>query len=633
MNVELKHIETTNCIALKTHDWYIEYKVKPLIDVCQYVHVIRIVNGDEETERNMQKLQQELQHEEEVRTEIKLQEERKVQYNLLHQRSNVVRVESNMTPLLNIKGLINRIDYGLEQYYRECNRKHYKFQGSGKFIAFTERYGLSDDDVYGALINDGVFTYSWKEKHNLVEFDPSFPLCSQIIDDATRNKEIIRILFLIGLHGKYVPKKMEISLKIVDDITSSQMDNSALRYSTQMSYSLAKHVNKNTDLRHFLAVGEKLGYPFLTYIMDCYTKDKVKHYHREKKQLSISEWVKQNNFMIALKNRGYDEKAEQLQGAMRSYGARIMKRINFIPPVLINDSLKEISKYITATSIFIHKLMAEIGGSAPFQLDLMIAVTGMAINLPEKNHELLDDTDDSDDDSDDEKLNPMDDHIGVITDEFGSSYRHENWSLRLLQRRLTSKYYAFRTGLATYAAISKTSKYNAKTYPQNRRFSIFVDRRDIDDDDNMNDVDDMDDVDYVSDRIVYLDPPDNCNSFPHGHVPEIGFELIKKCLLKSGTSKERKNITSEDSLCGQLLTFMFVVDGIDDIKCYMVWNGETMRFHGEYMTQLLPDLFVKNRDNVDFQNSTEGNQLAMKFDQLTGDQRFERFYEGISNYK
>ncbi len=51
------------------------------------------------------------------------------------------------------------------------------------------------------------------------------------------------------------------------------------------------------------------------------------------------------------------------------------------------------------------------------------------------------------------------------------------------------------------------------------------------------------------------------------------------------------------------------------------------------MTELLPDFFVNDDDNVDFKNSMEANQFGMKFDQMSCDRRFERFYEGIKNYE
>ena len=38
---------------------------------------------------------------------------------------------------------------------------------------------------------------------------------------------------------------------------------------------------------------------------------------------------------------------------------------------------------------------------------------------------------------------------------------------------------------------------------------------------------------------------------------------------------DKHNITSKDPVNGQLLTFQFIVEGQEAIKCYIIWNGQT----------------------------------------------------------
>ena len=76
--------------------------------------------------------------------------------------------------------------------------------------------------------------------------------------------------------------------------------------------------------------------------------------------------------------------------------------------------------------------------------------------------------------------------------------------------------------------------------------------------------------------MTYFEPPDYCNEMERKHVPEIGFELIRKCIIPRKDGKgDDDNITASDGLCGQLMTFMFSVEALDEIKCYLVWNGQT----------------------------------------------------------
>ena len=38
---------------------------------------------------------------------------------------------------------------------------------------------------------------------------------------------------------------------------------------------------------------------------------------------------------------------------------------------------------------------------------------------------------------------------------------------------------------------------------------------------------------------------------------------------------DAQNITSDKSANGKLLTFQFIVERQDAIKCYIIWNGQT----------------------------------------------------------
>merc|ERR1712129_416558 len=107
---------------------------------------------------------------------------------------------------------------------------------------------------------------------------------------------------------------------------------------------------------------------------------------------------------------------------------------------------------------------------------------------------------------------------------------------------------------------------------------------------------------------------DDSNVYPDGHVPEIGFQFVRQSIIpRTGDGVE--NITATDGVCGQLITFMFSVEASDQIKCYVIWNGQTMRFHGRHLWQVLPAIFEENEKNNEFrQNGEMAKEMGERFD-------------------
>ena len=64
---------------------------------------------------------------------------------------------------------------------------------------------------------------------------------------------------------------------------------------------------------------------------------------------------------------------------------------------------------------------------------------------------------------------------------------------------------------------------------------------------------------------------------PDKHVPEWYVESGRQCLIPNG-HEDGSNITSTDPLDGQLMTFSFHVETIDQIRCYIIWNAQTSMY-------------------------------------------------------
>eukprot|EP01084_Bolivina_argentea_P102236 183191_1 len=112
------------------------------------------------------------------------------------------------------------------------------------------------------------------------------------------------------------------------------------------------------------------------------------------------------------------------------------------------------------------------------------------------------------------------------------------------------------------------------------------------------------------------------------HVAEWFMVAARQCLIpgivpKAGKKQQTpdKVITATDNVCGQLMTFSFHVEARDEVRCYIIWNGQTMRFRGDNLVDILEMLFVKHQ----WVKDQLKKQLA-KFDDQVIDAKFQEFY-------
>eukprot|EP01084_Bolivina_argentea_P046937 86445_1 len=117
-------------------------------------------------------------------------------------------------------------------------------------------------------------------------------------------------------------------MSICANVTPKDIDKALIQYS-QMEC-VRKHLKREHNLIYSFALYNKCGYPFLTYMVDLYTRDRAIHFqkHDHAMQLSIIDWAKNNTFMQKLKLR-YPHIESNVQSAMMSYSRLIMKRLEF----------------------------------------------------------------------------------------------------------------------------------------------------------------------------------------------------------------------------------------------------------------------------------------------------------------
>eukprot|EP00483_Globobulimina_turgida_P003506 UN03512 len=202
--------------------------------------------------------------------------------------------------------LIEKIDKGLSDYYKQ-RKTHYSDDGEGKFIAFCNDNGFEDDgDIEDELKEEDA------NDCTLTDFDDNFPFDSIMKNDNERIETIFEVLKHIAKYGAYAappkikkqksrpykPKNVTLHIDMCEVVTGNDKDRVMHKYA-QMEC-LKPHLKKDNNLKHFFAVGEKYQYPFLTYMVDSYTRDKARNYKITKKPLSPSEWANENTFMKKL---------------------------------------------------------------------------------------------------------------------------------------------------------------------------------------------------------------------------------------------------------------------------------------------------------------------------------------------
>ena len=153
-----------------------------------------------------------------------------------------------------------------------------------------------------------------------------------------------------------------------------------------------------------------------------------------------------------------------------------------------------------------------------------------------------------------------------------------------------------------------------QTYPRRHRFVSVVDRRVPEQKEN-------DKHGIISgDELVMFEPTEDCNKFPKGkHVPMFYFETSRKSIIPGYDVKmnaEQKDkmqkgvINALDPANGGLMTLSFHVESTDEIRCYLFYNGQMLRFLPEDIVLVLPIFFDPEfGDNKTFAKSQFAKDL------------------------
>ncbi len=272
----------------------------------------------------------------------------------------------------------------------------------------------------------------------------------------------------------------------------------------------------------------------------------------------------------------------------------------------------------------------------PFQADFCVAYD-KPFNVEQKH----DDDSDDDDSDDDEKAHDFVDCIGHIEKKLNKNGL--NYKSRLAKRT------SFENLFADYI-------FNKDKLIKEKRFITIFDRRY------------KPTHQHQSRKMVSIgpqpdiwlfEPPPNCRDIPKNAVSEWYLNASKTCLLPNmnyGDGKmaenpetdRKENLSTKEQLkllkkanigtashCkGTLLTLSFHVKSIEDIKCYLFWNGQMQRFMPEDITTVLPKIFNMNYDgNEQFmkQYVMEAKKEIIKMKRNLNDAKFNSFHRWFTD--
>lgn len=269
------------------------------------------------------------------------------------------------------------------------------------------------------------------------------------------------------------------------------------------------------------------------------------------------------------------------------------------------------------------------------QVDLCIAVKAVksVVSVYHTNDE---DDEDSDEDEDEDEyeteqkiqvLDPNEDHIGDVADKLEKANHRvyirkdvaledkpdddakDNTKFIRFTRCMVDGYKEFRTALRE----KKDHKFDDKNYPKDRRFGLFVDRRECKNKHKLN-------------EMIFFEQMDKGGTIPKGFVSEWYINCQRECILPGIGDKKDKSIGAVDNVCGQLITFSFNVEAANEIKCYIIWNGQCMRWAGDNLEMILSYIFYNKCKEL-----KQIKEALKTFNKQLKDIKFDEFYEKINN--
>eukprot|EP01084_Bolivina_argentea_P089557 161579_1 len=294
---------------------------------------------------------------------------------------------------LDIEERCAELDATIAKYYKNMEKE---YPTPGLFALWCDENGFDDESLAEELNGD-------PKQASLLEMDEDFPLKPAIPDETKRIKKIIDILKYCYEFGEPPVTKIfdPSSLKLRHENITAVQSEATAEYE-QQTPGIFEAVSKEEDIMYFLAArNANNGYPFIQYMVDAYSRDKMFAKCADKDLNKTLEWVMNSAFGKKLQNKD-KEIVEKVAKAIDGYVHRISPKFQFQTMSGIDDSAMAIAGYIVSTSQFIQNLLNDKNNVSilPFQVDLSIAVKNVVGNTNDTAVPEISGGDDDDDDDD-----------------------------------------------------------------------------------------------------------------------------------------------------------------------------------------------------------------------------------------
>eukprot|EP00486_Rosalina_sp_Unknown_P005103 CAMPEP_0201570448 /NCGR_PEP_ID=MMETSP0190_2-20130828/12727_1 /ASSEMBLY_ACC=CAM_ASM_000263 /TAXON_ID=37353 /ORGANISM="Rosalina sp." /LENGTH=564 /DNA_ID=CAMNT_0047994011 /DNA_START=35 /DNA_END=1726 /DNA_ORIENTATION=+ len=551
-------------------------------------------------------------------------------------------------------------DEALARYYKQHNRPYLDNDGNGKFQNWVEDNGFDTDGIEEEFNVDA-------DESTLGDVDNDFP-CVKGKELST--EDIIAILKRCWTDPNAFTNEVP-PLQVTADhwnfpdhgkkngqAINKDIEETKEIYKDQCPTIFDQGMETDQAIMKLLAVGRRLNEPYLCFLADMYSRDRLKAGPDE--TLTTTDWALKNKHCLELKtikpsSGGGSGKGPftQTVSAVGSFFHRIVPKLMLNPQSEIVDSLEATAKYIAASVDFVCTIAKQPQLTCPFQVDTCIAFN----KAQDCSKMAMQGIDDDDDDEDDGKGNDGDTFSSEFYDCFGNVKDRlnkegcKNYATEINNDVSKDSVRGARMFMDTYGkfkAQALSTKYKGKAYndyPRKHRFCSLIDRRDKDSKKGKS---------TSNDEIIFFEPPENCNKIPDeedGHMPLWFFDSSRTCIIpnegyengkhlkdidkmassKSGKNNEEKAlsepITSSTPCKGAIMVLSFHVEADNLIRCYMYLNGQISRFMPDDIIKVLPRFFDKKfGNNAKFPKSKIAQELVERMKPQLRDIKFEAFY-------
>ena len=269
---------------------------------------------------------------------------------------------------------IQLADEALGRYYKQQNVKYLDNDGNGKFIQWVNDNGFDSEGI------DEEFEEP-PDQTTLVAIDEGgFPSSSGI---DLKNEDIIAILRRCweDPESAYTNEVPPLQITPEDwnfppnDKNNKNKDIEETRFAhgAQCKTIFDNQMQGDEAIIKLLAVGRRLKEPYLSFLADMYSRDRIKA--GADVSLQPADWALKNKHCIELKTiktNGMSGAGKgpftQTVSAVGSFFHRIVPKLMLNPQTVIVDSLEQTSRYITAAVDFVCTIARQPQLQCPFQV-------------------------------------------------------------------------------------------------------------------------------------------------------------------------------------------------------------------------------------------------------------------------